>query len=151
MNTRVEFKSAAFPKYPDEDTETVNEHCWGKRLAEFVRDELPKHGIPTEDILCEDWGWLVYLTNDDFPLWIGCGIMDEFDDAENAEDPESALTSPASSKGITQFGLFVTGEPGIFQRLFKRVDTTPAVQKVVEGLRQLLEASPEIHDVMWTE
>lgn len=78
MHTRVEFKSAAFPKYANEDTELVNSHCWGKRLAEFIRDTLPQYGIDTEDILCEDWGWLVNLKHSPFPLWIGCGVVDIF-------------------------------------------------------------------------
>jgi hypothetical protein len=147
MNTRVEFKSAAFPKYSNEDAELLNSNCWGKRLAEFVRDGLPKHGIPTEDILCEDWGWLVNVKNPDFPLWIACGVQDEFSDAEE----DTSCGSPPGNNGITQFCVFVTAEPSLVQRWFKRVDTQPAVQKVVDGLRRLIEASPDIQDATWTE
>jgi hypothetical protein len=146
MNTRVEFKSAAFPKYPHEDAELVNSNCWGKRLAEFVRDSLPKHGIPTEDILCEDWGC---VKNPDFPLWIACGVQDEFSDAEGEED--TSCGSTPGNNGITQFCVFVTAEPSLVQRWFKRVDTQPAVQKVVDGLRRLIEVSPDIQDATWTE
>ena len=147
MNTRVEFKSAAFPKYPNEDAEVVNSNCWGKRLAEFIRDSLPKHGIPTEDILCEDWGWLVNVKNPDFPLWIACGVQDEFSDDEE----DTSCGSAPGNNGITQFCVFVTAEPSLVQRWFKRVDTQPAVQKVVDGLRRLIEASPDIQDATWTE
>ena len=36
MNTRVEFKSAAFPKYPNEDAELVNSNCWGTRMSHVI-------------------------------------------------------------------------------------------------------------------
>lgn len=153
MNTRVEFKSAAFPKHPDEDAKLVNSNCWGKRLAEFVRDSLPKHGVPTEDILCEDWGWLVNVRNYDFPLWIGCGVQDEFSDSDDESEDEgnTSQSSSAGSNGITQFSVFVTAEPSLVQRWSKRVDTKPAVQNVVDGLRRLIDASPDIQEATWTE
>jgi hypothetical protein len=153
MITRAEFKSAAFPKYPNEDAELVNSNCWGKRLAEFVRDSLPEHGIPTEDILCEDWGWLVHVKNHDFPLWIGCGVQDELSDSggKTEDKGKASQTTPSGNDGIIQFCIFVTAEPNLVQRWFKRVDTKPAVLKVVDGLRRLLEASPHIQDATWTE
>ena len=152
MNTRVEFKSAAFPKYPDEDAELVNSNCWGKRLAEFVRDELPKHGVRTEDILCEDWGWLVNIEHPEFPLWIGCGVMDEASDEEDADDDDEKQRSSApSGNGVAQFCVFVTAEPGLLQRWLKRVDTKPALQKVVDALRRLIDATPDIQEATWTE
>jgi hypothetical protein len=153
MNTRVEFKSAAFPKYPNEDAELVNSNCWGKRLAEFVRDSLPKHGIPTEDILCEDWGWLVNVKNPDFPLWIACGVQDEFSDSDEDSEVEgkTSQNTCAGDRCVTQFCVFVTAEPSLVQRWFKRVDTNPAVQKVVAGLHRLLESTPDIQDATWSE
>ena len=99
MQTRVEFKSRAFLKYPNEDEETVNETRWGKCLAEYVRDNLPNYGLPTEDILCEYWGWLVYVHNEDFPLWIGCSPMEDFVD------------EPPKADDLIEFSLFVTAEP----------------------------------------
>ena len=131
----------------------MNSNCWGKRLAEFVRDGLPKHGIQTEDILCEDWGWLVYVQNPDFPLWIACGVQDEFSDSDEESENEGSASqsTPAGGSGVTQFCVFVTAEPSLIQRWFKRVDAKPAVQKVVDGLRRLLEASPDIQDTTWTE
>ena len=151
MNTRVEFKSAAFPKYPDEDAELVNSNCWGKRLAEFIRDTLPKHGIPTSGLLCEDWGWLVNVENEDFPLWIGCGIVDDFSEGEDDEQEGAKQLNSPSGQGLIEFCVFVTAEPNFMQRWFRRVDTKPAVQKVVDGLRRLIEASPEIRNVVWPE
>ncbi|MCB1091999.1 MAG: hypothetical protein KDL87_10735 [Verrucomicrobiae bacterium] len=134
MNRRLTFKSSAFPKYPNEDEETVNENCWGKRLAEWVRDNLPRFDIGTEDILCEDWGWLVSLKNDDFPLWVGCGVVEEEGD---------------DGTGEVEFGLFVAAEPGFLKRLFKKVDTAPAVARVEAALEKLVASSDQIRDVSW--
>ncbi|MCB1275267.1 hypothetical protein [Prosthecobacter sp.] len=145
MHTRVEFKSAAFPKYADEDAETVNPGRWGKRLAEFVRDNLPKHGVGTTDILCEDWGWLVNTDHKDFPVWIGCGPLDEVVDTENGPD----IQPGQSPDGLIEFAIFVTAEPGFFQRVFKRVDTAPAVQRTVDALKSLIESTPEIIEPTW--
>ena len=51
MKITAIFSSRAFPKYENEDDETVNARCWGKRLAEFIRDGLPRYGVETADIL----------------------------------------------------------------------------------------------------
>jgi len=118
MNTRVEFKSSAFPKYANEDEETVNPDRWGKRLVEFIRDNLPRYGVTTEDILCEDWGWLVYTKNDEFPIWIGCGAVDVFSDYHEETEPSS--TAQGHSSEMTQFCVFVTAEPSFFKKLFKK-------------------------------
>lgn len=138
MDTRVEFKSRAFPKYPNEDEETVNETRWGKRLAEYVRDNLPKHGVPTEDILCEDWGWLVNVKNETYPLWVGCGPVDD------------DLEMPSDSDELIECALFVVAEPGFLQRLFKKVDTTPGIEKVTSALRAMIAESACFEDPQWS-
>ena len=128
MNTRVEFRSTALPKYPDENKELINNMRWGKRLAEWIRDNLPKHEYNTEEILCEDWGWLVFLENAEFPLWIGCGILDD---------------------STNEFAAFVTAEPNLIQRWIKRVDTTPALEQASNALAELIKSHPDIDQVWW--
>lgn len=139
MQTQVEFKSRAFPKYADEDEEIINETRWGKRLAEYIRDHLPAHGVPTEGILCEDWGWLVYVKNDAYPLWIGCGPVDDFDDA-----------TPRSGD-LIEFAVFVVAEPKLLQRLFKKVDTGPGIAKVTDALRAMMDACSHFEDPKWSD
>jgi hypothetical protein len=141
MNTTVHFKSKAFPKYPNEDAEIVNANCWGKRLAEFIRDGLPRFGVETTGILNEDWGWLVSVRNDAFPLGIGCGPVDDSEEEDGGK--------PAD--GTTEFVVFVTAEPKLLQRLFKRVDTKPALERAAAALRGLLESSPDIADIVWSD
>lgn len=139
MPDRVLFRSAAFPKYPDEDAETVNEHCWGKRLAEWLRDGLPAHGVKTGEILCEDWGWLVPVEHGgDFPVWVGCGVVEDEDDE-------------ASATGESEFTAFVAAEPGFFKRLFKKVDTTSGTEPVLTALRAMVDSSPDIREVRWED
>lgn len=147
MKTTVNFKSKAFPKYPNEDDEIVNANCWGKRLAEFIRDGLPRFGVQTTGILNEDWGWLVSTKNDAFPLWIGCGPVD--DSAE--EDGEGQTAGAMQADEATEFVVFVAAEPGLFQRLLRRVDTRPALEQATGALGRLLESSPDITDVMWSD
>lgn len=139
MKQRVEFKSTAFPKYATEDDETVNAHCWGKRLAEYVRDTLPQYGILTEDLLCEDWGWLVHVRHEAYPLWIGCGVMEGPEDDDESDSPREQREPMV----MTDFVLFVEAAPGFLASLFKRVDTKPAVEPVVRGIQQMMAAHPE--------
>lgn len=148
MNTSVEFKSSAFPKYENEDEETVNPGRWGKRLAEFVRDNLPSYGIETENIACEDWGWLVYTKNDEFSLWLGCGPIDDV--SEYDEDTDQLSKTDSDRLEITDFRIFVSAEPGLFKRLFKRINTAPAISKVVTALEKMLAEGDEFQDAQWS-
>lgn len=78
------------PQVPQRGDEIVNEHLWGKRLAEFVRDTLPQYGVQKENISSEDWGWMADIRHDAFPVWIGCGILDEPDgDDDEVEDGDA--------------------------------------------------------------
>lgn len=148
----VEFVSAAFPKYADEDAELVNSACWGKRLAEYVAETLPRLGVPTEGLLCEDWGWLVSVSNEQFPLWIGCGVMGEPSEFEEDAPGETALrTSVEDESGLTEFSMFVVAEPGILKKLFRKIDTSPAVNRVVQGLKEMIAESDRFQNVEWTE
>ena len=65
MRTQVEFKSDAFPPYLGEDEE-INPGRWGKRLADYLVAELPKHGVEIKDTYVEDWGILLHIKNDAF-------------------------------------------------------------------------------------
>ncbi|RBP44640.1 hypothetical protein DES53_104462 [Roseimicrobium gellanilyticum] len=157
----VEFQSSAFPKYPNENEDLVNDNCWGKRLAEYVNEHLPEHGVPTNGILCEDWGWLVYLENADFSMFIGCGVMDEGDeddqDGEASDDDPSKYAMPPSAqprlpKGVNEFIMFVNAEPGFLKRLFRKVNTAPAVERAEQALKDMMAAAPGMfQSVKWRD
>ncbi len=71
MKTQAEFRSNKFPPY-DGEQEEINPGC----LAEYLQKNLPHHGVKVTGIGAEDWGWMIELENDEFPLWIGCGHQD---------------------------------------------------------------------------
>ena len=129
MKRTASFNSSQFPKYPKEDEETINPNRWGKRLAEWLRTELSKDNIESDDLFPEDWGWVISIKNDVFPLWIGCGIVDETED---------------------EFIIFVEAEPGFLKQLFKKVDTKSRVEKINSALDKILKNNSEIKNLNWT-
>ncbi|MBT8331036.1 MAG: hypothetical protein KJP06_01790, partial [Deltaproteobacteria bacterium] len=65
IKTQVAFRSNNFPPY-DEEEEQINPGIWGKRLAEYLVDKLKQHGIETEEMIAEDWGWYIPIKNQRF-------------------------------------------------------------------------------------
>lgn len=130
MKTQVNFRSNMFPPYDDEEEgDEVNPGLWGKRLAEYLQKHLPSHGIQVSSIFAEDWGWIVKLENDEFPLWIGCGHQEE------ADDTFMCCIEPS--------------KPFIRRWLLKKIDTTATVNRVAEALKKIFESSPDIRNVNW--
>lgn len=127
MKTHVEFRSDRFPPYPGEDEE-VNPGIWGKRLALFLAMGLKKYGIQTDDVSAEDWGWMVPIENDAFPLWIGSANYEEYPDG---------------------FLCFVEPSKPFVRRLFRKISTEAQVSAVTTALHSLLSSEPSIRDVRW--
>jgi hypothetical protein len=128
MKTHVEFRSDRFPPCPEEDEE-VNPGIWGKRLAEFLAAGLKSHGIATREPFAEDWGWMVPIDNDAFPLWIGC--------ANYAEYPDDG------------FLCFVEPSEPFVRRWFRKIPTEAQVGAVTKALAVLLSSEPAIRDIKW--
>ncbi len=127
MKTQVEFKSDKFPPYDGEE-EQINPGLWGKRLAEYLQENLPQQGLKVTSIGMEDWGWMVELENEEFPLWIGCGHQNGADD---------------------EFLCFIEPSKPFVRKGFKKIDTTVQVARVSEALKKVLEANPDIHHINW--
>jgi len=129
MKTQVAFRSKNFPPYDGEE-EQINPGLWGKRLAEYLVDKLKAHGIGTEQIIAEDWGWYIPIKNEGFRLAICCGH-------QNGDDDEFlCFTDPASP---------------IIRKLFKNIDATHALTRVVNAMGNILSSDPGITDSEWTE
>ncbi|MDK9718360.1 MAG: hypothetical protein OEL57_10720 [Trichlorobacter sp.] len=128
MENQVELRSNMFPPYEGEEEE-INPGLWGKRLAEYLLENLSKEGVNVVGIGAEDWGWIVTLENKEFPLWIGCGH-------QYGEDDE--------------FLCFIEPSKPYIRKWFKKIDTTVLVRRVADVLRKILEASPEIHSIKWS-
>jgi len=129
MKTQVAFRSKNFPRYNGEE-EQINPGLWGKRLAEYLVDKLKPLGIETEEIIAEDWGWYIPIKNEGFRLAICCGH-------QNVDDDELlCFTDPATP---------------IIRKLFKKIDATYELTRVVTAMGNILSSDPGITDIEWIE
>ena len=131
MKTSVTFRTNAFPPV---ENDTINAPMrYGKKLAQWLAAELPAHGLVVNGCYDEDWGWQIAFANADFPLYLNCG---------NIDGEEAA------------FLCFITPErPTIrpLKRLFRAVDTRPAVSRLAAALDAVLRAHPHISGIKWQD
>ena len=128
MNTQVTFRSDKFPPY-DGEQEQINPGLWGKRLAEYFVEKLKGTGIETEAVIAEDWGWYIPIKNDGFRLAICCGH-------QNGDDDE--------------FLCFTEPSTPLIKKLFKKIDATEQLRRLVGTMEKILAADPGIRDVEWS-
>lgn len=107
----------------------MNPGRYGKRLAEFLAGELHSQGFKSKGIRPEDWGWAVDLENDDFPLWIGCGNYEEF------ENGFLCFIEPSS--------------PFIRKKWFSKIKTVPVVEGLASALEKILVDSGKVSEIRW--
>jgi hypothetical protein len=128
MQTHVEFRSDRFPPAEGEEAE-VNPGRHGKRLAEFLRRGLRERGFDAGDPVAEDWGWLIPIGNEPFPLSVGCGNYEEY---------------PADG-----FLCFIEPHTPTIRRWFRNVDTTARVAALRMVIDAVLSAPPGVRDKRW--
>jgi hypothetical protein len=128
MHTQVEFRSAKFPAYPGEEEE-INPGLWGKRLTEYLAQKLAERGIETEPFSVEDWGCYLPVKNEGFRLALCCGHQNGDDD---------------------QFQVFTEPSTPKIKKLFRTIDATEPLTKLVRAVREILEADPEIREIVWS-
>jgi hypothetical protein len=127
MKTHVEFRSTAFPPLESEEDE-INPGRWGRRLAEYLKAEFEAEGVQTEEIYCEDWGVALPIKNAEFPLWIGCGNYEEYEDG---------------------FLCFIEPSKPFIRRLFRKIETATRVGEISVILDKILQKNPEVAEVRW--
>lgn len=127
MRTHVEFQSTHFPPYPDED-KIINPNRYGKRLAEFLSEELKNADYKIKRVVSEDWGWIVELENKQFPLWIGCG---------NYEETENG------------FLCFIESSKPYIRRWFRRLHAEPTIERLVDAIETILKESGKVTNLRW--
>jgi hypothetical protein len=127
MKTHVEFRSDKFPPYEGEE-EQINTDHWGRRLGEYLKEKLSIKGIETGELGPEDWGWCLPVENESFSIWIGFGHYQEY--------PNGYLC-------------FVEPSKSFVWKLFKKIDTTHQVNRVVKALDEILTSDPAITDIRW--
>jgi hypothetical protein len=124
----VQFVSDAFPAYDGEEAQ-INPGRWGRRLAECVQAGLRSQGLEVQELIREDWGWMVPIENPGFGLRIGCGTMD----GDNGNE----------------FACFIEPSRKNVWRWFRRINTEKQVTAVAEALDRVLSRHPAIHDLQW--
>ena len=129
MKTLVTFRSNKFPPYDDEQ-EQINPGLWGKRLAEYLEERLRSMGFETLEMIPEDWGWYLPIKNEGFRLAVCCGHQDGDDE---------------------EFLCFTDPDTPVIKKLFKKIDATEQLARLVAALEKILAADPEIRDVEWAE
>lgn len=127
VKTHVEFQSEAFPPYESEAVE-VNPGRFGKRVAEFFASELAQEGFRPGAIFAEDWGWVVPIDNEEFPLWVGCGNYEEYPNG---------------------FLCFIEPHKPVIRKLFKKIDTTARVAALQQALHRLLSSRADVSGIKW--
>ena len=71
---------------------------------------------------------MVELENETFPLWIGCGHYQEYEDG---------------------FLCFIVPSKAVVRRWFRRIDTRTTVERVATALDAVLESAPDVQGVRW--
>jgi hypothetical protein len=129
MKTWVEFRFGKFPACDGEEEE-IKPGLWGKRLAEYIEQKLNAMGIETEGIDGEDWGYIVWVKNEEFKLQICCGH-------QNGDDDE--------------FLCFIKPNESVIQKLFKKIDTREQVGRLSAALEKIFSSDPEIREIRWQD
>ena len=71
------FRSTRFEIEPGEDEET-NPLCFGRQLANWLRERLVEQGRTVEEVLPYDWGWCLVVQRKPFLLWVGCVSVHDY-------------------------------------------------------------------------
>jgi hypothetical protein len=127
VQTYVEFRSDMFPAIDGEEAQ-VNPGLWGKRLADFLCENLRAEGFATGTPFAEDWGWVVPVVNEEFRLWIGCGHYQEYPDG---------------------FLCFIEPHKPFIRKLLKKIDTRERVSSLQRAMNKVLEENRGIRSIRW--
>ena len=123
MQTRVEFSASDLFAPPAE----AHPHP-GRALAQFVGRGLADRGFAVQRLIPEEWGWVVELENEEFPLWVACRQRGE------VAGDFACLVGPSRS---------------LARRGWRSFPAEATVERVITALRELLAATPAVRAVHW--
>jgi hypothetical protein len=126
MGQQIWIESTEFQPVPGEDEET-NPGVFGKAFATWLAQRMRETGEPVVEVIAEDWGWCVIVQYRPYLLFIACrcGVGDH----------------PFNPK-IEEWAASAVAEPGLLQRLFRRVDPHPDLQRITTWLLENLPSAP---------
>lgn len=129
MKTQVEFRSLKFPPYEGEEEE-INPGLWGRRLTEYLAEKLAEKGIETDEMIMEDWGCYLPVRGEGSRVALCCGHQYGDDD---------------------QFLCFTDPKTPVVKKLFRTIDVTSQLDRLVSALQEILASDAEIRDIVWSE
>ena len=106
----------------------MNPGRWGRALADYLRSELNSRNLPGGEPYAEDWGWAVPIDNEQFPLWVGCGNYEEYDDG---------------------FLCFIEPSKPFVRKWLSKVDTSPTVERLASALEAALRQRDDVSRLRW--
>ena len=125
MRTHLEFDAPRFEE-PDGVGNTYNPDIQGGKLGEFLSNEFKELGY-SGAIIEEDWGWMVELAADKFPLWLGC----------------------ASYGSRINWLVFIEPSKPLVRKWFKKIDARPVVAKVADQLETIVTTKGGATNLKW--
>ena len=129
------FESDLFEIEEGEDEET-NPRMYGKHLSNWIRQKFINLGYEVEDVIPEDFGWLVLCQRNPYLLGVSCV---SYVDYENMNEDD-----PAPKPEEVTWCCMVFVEVPFFKRLFKKIDTTEGADKLGRELQAILNSEPRI-------
>lgn len=138
-------RSDLFQIDPREDEQT-NPFCYGRSLAEWVRERFVDLGYQPEPVIPEDWGWCVMLHRHPFMLWIACGNdRPEFYDKVTSEAKNSFVPDGREVIWSCFVGTDVPVWTSFFwKRLLGQASTEQQASLVSDQLRTILSGEARI-------
>ena len=128
MNVQVTFKTDFFQPLLHEEYST-NPECFGLALAQWLKQQLQQHGIPSEPLIAEDFGWVIMLARQPAMLWLGCGNIEG---------------------STTEWTIFLVSEKTLlqrFQQLFKKQSTNPNFQTLWQQVQEIVVTIPAVQHI----
>jgi len=117
----LEFQSDGFPVTPGED-ERTNPGIYGESLAEWLRLELGKAGVPARDVIAEDFGWCVPVKSTQ-SVYVACA---------------------SSEDGTNQWRVFLFAEGGLLARALGKDRRAESLSELYAIVRRCLEARRDV-------
>lgn len=127
MRTHLEFTAERFGG-PDARPNSINDTIYGAELAEFLSAAVRAKGLDG-NVIEEDWGWIVEIKSDPFPVWLGC--------ASYGED--------------SGWLVFIEPSKPEIRRWFKKIDTRAEVEAAAGMLEEILINAGATHLVWWSD
>jgi hypothetical protein len=127
------FRSTRFELEPGEDKE-INPGVYGKQLAEWLKARLEDRGYKVEPIINEDWGRCLMCSRKPFLLWVGCTNMTDLSASPDVLPPKGKIT----------WHCYAAAEVFFWKKLFRKIETEPAVARLHADLGAILAAEPSI-------